>query len=171
MSFRGSKDGSSFIESVDKKKCKSTGVSANDAVAGPIDHSRLNTPYVFCSNGNIYGLIKCLGAGQFGQVFEAYQIMSQNHLRTEGNLVVKFVDGSSLFKFEQELEILKKVSNIPGFCKLVDRGISDSVCTQGLGIYDMTPFFIMDKLGDSLIDVYEKMGNNMRKTDVLKIGI
>jgi len=91
-------------------------------VAGPIDHSLLTIPYVICQNGNIYGLIKCLGAGQFGQVFEAYQIMSQHHIRSEGDLVVKFVDGTSLYKFEQELKILEAVSNLVGFCKLIDRG-------------------------------------------------
>ena len=91
-------------------------------MAGPIDHSLLTIPYVICQNGNIYGLIKCLGAGQFGQVFEAYQIMSQHHIRSEGDLVVKFVDGTSLYKFEQELKILEAVSNLVGFCKLIDRG-------------------------------------------------
>ena len=29
----------------------------------------------------------------------------------------------------------------------------------------------MEKLGTSLIDVYDKIGNTMRKTDVLKIGV
>ena len=154
-----------------RKDKQSTGVSLNDAVAGPIDHSRLTIPYVICQNGNIYGLIKCLGAGQFGQVFEAYQIMSQHHIRSEGDLVVKFVDGISLFKFEQELKILEAVSHLDGFCKLVDRGLSDSVYTGNLKINDMTRFIIMEKLGTSLIDVYDKMGNTMRKNDVLKIGI
>ena len=59
-------------ERKEKQPSTGVGVSSNDAVAGPIDHSRLTIPYVICQNGNIYGLIKCLGAGQFGQVFEAY---------------------------------------------------------------------------------------------------
>lgn len=40
-----------------------------------------------------------------------------------------------------------------------------------LNIEDMTRFLVMEKLGTSLIDVYETIGNKMKKTDVLKIGI
>ena len=49
--------------------------------------------------------------------------------------------------------------------------MSDSVYTMDLSIPDMTRFIIMEKLGTPLIDVYDRMGNTMRKTDVLKIGI
>ena len=49
--------------------------------------------------------------------------------------------------------------------------MSDSVYTMDLNIPDMTRFIIMNKLGTSLIDVYDKMGSTMRKNDVLKIGI
>ena len=40
-----------------------------------------------------------------------------------------------------------------------------------LNIEDMSRFLVMEKLGTSLIDVYDMIGNRMKKIDVLKIGI
>ena len=40
-----------------------------------------------------------------------------------------------------------------------------------LNIEDMSRFLVMEKLGTSLIDVYDLIGNRMKKIDVLKIGI
>ena len=40
-----------------------------------------------------------------------------------------------------------------------------------LNIEDMSRFLVMEKLGTSLYDVYDLIGNRMKKIDVLKIGI
>ena len=40
-----------------------------------------------------------------------------------------------------------------------------------LNVEDMSRFLVMEKLGTSLIDVYDMIGNRMKKIDVLKIGI
>lgn len=48
--------------------------------------------------------------------------MNQDDLREEGNLVVKFMQDTTLQMFESEIEILEKVSDLKGFCKLVDKG-------------------------------------------------
>jgi len=60
---------------------------------------------------------------------------------------------------------------MPGFSKLIDRGESDAVYTKNLHIEDMTRFMIMEKLGNSLMDVYEFLGSEMKIIDVLKIGL
>jgi serine/threonine protein kinase len=77
----------------------------------------------------------------------------------------------TLHLFEQELEILKKVSDLPGFSKLIDRGVSNNFQTQGLDIEDNTRFMIMEKLGTSVMDILEKLDHKINKIDVLKIGI
>jgi serine/threonine protein kinase len=59
---------------------------------------------------------------------------------------------------------MKKVKGTKGFSQLVDSGISDSFC-------DGTYFFVMEKLGTSLMEIFENLDEKLVKTDVLKIGI
>ena len=85
--------------------------------------------------------------------------------------MIKFMVDTNLSKFEQEVEVLEKVSDLQGFSKLVDKGLSNSSFTNQLGIEDMTRFLIMEKLETALIDVYDYSDSNFKKIDVLKLGI
>ena len=85
--------------------------------------------------------------------------------------MIKFMVDTNLSKFEQEVEVLEKVSDLPGFSKLVDKGLSNSSFTNQLDIEDMTRFLVMEKLETALIDVYDYSDSNFKKIDVLKLGI
>ena len=78
---------------------------------------------------------------------------------------------TNLSKFEQEVEVLEKVSDLQGFSKLVDKGLSNSSFTNQLDIEDMTRFLVMEKLETALIDVYDYSDSNFKKIDVLNLGI
>ena len=85
--------------------------------------------------------------------------------------MIKFMVDTNLSKFEQEVEVLEKVSDLQGFSKLVDKGLSNSSFTNQLDIEDMTRFLVMEKLETALIDVYDYSDSNFKKIDVLKLGI
>lgn len=131
----------------------------------------MQNPHVVCANGKIYSLLGCLGAGQFGQVFEAYELISQDHHQTTGELVVKFLENTSLYQFEQEHTIMQKMKGTKDFSQIIDKGVSDSFHTLNLDVDDQTRFFVIKKLGTSLMEVFESSNQKLMKIDVLKIGI
>jgi hypothetical protein len=49
-----------------KIESDATGQERIRLTQGKIDPTKLTNPHVICANGNIYTLLGCLGAGQFG---------------------------------------------------------------------------------------------------------
>ena len=66
---------------------------------------------------------------------------------------------------------MKKLRGTKGFSQLIDNGISESSHTKRLKIDSKSPFFVMEKLGTSLMEIHEKCYSKLMKIDVLKIGI
>ena len=66
---------------------------------------------------------------------------------------------------------MEKLKGSPEFSQLVDKGTSDSFHTKELDIGDQTRFFVMQKLGTPLMEIFDFSSHKLMKIDVLKIGI
>jgi len=85
--------------------------------------------------------------------------------------VVKFLENTSLFQFEQEFAVMDKLRGTKGFSQLLEKGTSDSFHTLNLDVEDQSRFFVMEKLGTSLMEVFDASNQKLMKIDVLKLGI
>lgn len=66
---------------------------------------------------------------------------------------------------------MEKIKGTKGFSQLVDKGTSDQFHTKNLDVEDQTRFYVMEKLGTSLMHVFDISNQKLMKTDVLKVGI
>jgi serine/threonine protein kinase len=66
---------------------------------------------------------------------------------------------------------MDKIRGIQGFSQLLEKGTSDSFHTLDLDVEDESPFFVMEKLGTSLMDIFDASNQKLMKIDVLKLGI